>query len=260
VIKKKAKNRTLVLNELPPFNVLPYITPDFAKPLLRRVYLPIYRRIWTSRFVRSMLKRLSGTIVHPDVNSIHEYWINPDSGNLPETYIQGEERSQFLLEIIRRHEDINAKTLEIGCNIGRNLNYLFKAGFHNLEGIEISNNAVEALKRTYPEMARNVRIYNTTVEEIITKFKDRQYDVVYTMAVLLHIHNDSEWIFPEIARITNSLLVTIEAEWREGWKRFPRNYKNVFEPLGMKQVEELNCGDVRDGFTVDYVARVFKKR
>ncbi len=259
VTKKKKANRILTLSDLPPFSIITKFTPTFAKPVLRRVYLPVFCRISTFRFVRLLLNLLSKPISHPDVNTIHNYWREPDSGNLPETYIDGEVKSQFLLEIIQRHAKKNIKVLEIGCNVGRNLNYLYKAGFVNLEGIEISTNAVKLLKQTYPDMANHTKIYNEPVETIITEFRDGQYDLVFTMAVLLHIHTESEWIFPQMARITNDLLITIEAEWGEAWKRFPRNYKNIFEPLGMKQVEKLNCGKVGFDLTDDYVARVFKK-
>ena len=40
--------------------------------------------------------------------------------------------------------------MELGSNIGRNLAYLYQAGFHNLFGIEINDKAVDRGKELYP--------------------------------------------------------------------------------------------------------------
>ena len=78
------------------------------------------------------------------------------------------------------------------------------------------------------------------------------------MAVPEYIHKDSEWVFAEMARITKNLLVTIEDERGSSWRHFPRNYRKVFERLGMKQTEDLNCHGV-DGLSAAFYARVFEK-
>jgi len=87
-----------------------------------------------------------------------------------------------------------------------------------LEGVEISKKAVQLLKQTHPEMGRHIRIYNASIEEIIRDFKDCQFDVVFTMGLLMLIHTDSEWIFPEMARITKC-LITVEDELGVEYRR-----------------------------------------
>ena len=143
----------------------------------------------------------------------------------------GTERSNFLLDIIKQYSTQDYKILEIGCNVGRNLYHLFSSDYKNLEAIEISQNAIQILKKSFPEMARNIKIHNYAVENIIQKFKTNQFNIIYTMAVLEHIHKDSSWIFSEIVRIANNFLITIEDERVSTWRHFPRNYKKVFHHL-----------------------------
>lgn len=107
-------------------------------------------------------------------------------------------------------------------------------------------------------MASHTKIYNVPIEEIIKELRDGEFDIVFTMAVLEHIHTDSEWIFSEMVRITKDFLITIEDERGISWRHFPRNYKNVFESLRMKQIEEINCSEV-DELGSDFFARIFKK-
>jgi hypothetical protein len=79
------------------------------------------------------------------------------------------------------------------------------------------------------------------------------------MAVLEHIHPDSEWLFGRLAQMAQKCLITIEDEVHATQRHCPRNYRNVFEPLGLKQVEEQKCPDsalLDDSF----VARVFVRK
>ncbi len=233
------------------------LIPDFLKPVFR----PIYNALVSTWVYRKISFGVDRKILRPPKsrNELRQYWREPwDGQNLPHFYLEGEPRSQFFVGIVKRYASPNTNILEIGCNVGRNLNHLFEAGFKNLEALEISEKAVQLLKQSYPEMARHTKIYNMPVEEIIKEFDDSQFDIVFTMAVLEHVHTDSEWIFSEMARITKSFLITIENEVNVSWRHFPRTYKKVFERLGMKQIEEINCKDV-DGLGFKYFARIFKK-
>lgn len=199
-------------------------------------------------------------------HEIHKYWRQPWDGiNLPQQYAQTEggklersraQRTDFLRDLVRKYSDQNAVILEIGCNVGRNLNGIYSDDYKNLHGIEISSNAVKMLKQIYPAMAKHAKIYNLPVEDKIKEFADSQFDIVYTMAVLEHIHTDSEWIFQEMVRITNKNLIIIEHEYEVSWKHFPRNYQKVFESLGMKQIEFYQQVP---GLNGRFVARVFEK-
>ena len=190
---------------------------------------------------------------------LHSFWRNPTKGNLPEGYVHGQERSVFLVNLIRKYEsNKSAKFLDIGCNVGRNLHYVQKEGYHNLSGIEISTNAVLLMKKEFSKLASDVTIYNEPVEERIKLFPQKEFDVIYTMAVLEHIHVDSNFVFEEIARITKKTLITIEDEKAISNRHFPRNYKTIFEKFGLKQVEEINCANIGMNDR-NFYARVFTK-
>ncbi len=196
--------------------------------------------------------------MHLSRDVLHNYWRNPGDLNSAVYYIQGIEQSKLLHDYMKDYCGPQARILEIGCNVGRNLNYLFQAGYHHVSGIEISTIATELLKKTYPDLARHAAIYNAAVEEIITTIPDNQFDLVYTMAVLEHIHTESEWIFAEIKRIAKSYVITIEDEVAVTPRHFARNYQEVFEALGLKQIlEETN--QVKKIVGGAFVLRIFKK-
>lgn len=227
------------------------LIPDFIKPVLR----PLYSLGRSSR----LFTKIALALYPESRNAVYQYWRETwSSSNPPQARLEEkEQRSQFLVKIVERYATPSAKILEIGCDVGRSLNYLFLAGFENLAGIEISEEAVQFLKQSYPEMARNTKFYNMPVEEIIKRIKEHEFDIVFTMATFGHIHTDSDWIFPEVVRITKDILITIEEEHTRYWWHFPRNYREVFEPLGMRQIEGINCSEV-EGLS-RFITRVFKK-
>jgi len=221
---------------------------------------PLRTRIWIALLANPVVGRILAKLTYRPATreDVHKYWMEPWDGiNLPQEYAGAKARTQFLVQIVSRHADPPARILEVGCNVGRNLNALFEAGYRGLlAGIEISRDAVRLMKETYPAMAAAAQIYNAAVEDVVRGFGDRAFDLVFTMAVLEHIHTSSEWVFPEIARITNRYLVTIEDERGYSWRHFPRNYQRVFEPLGFRQIEQITCKEI-EGLGKDFIARVF---
>lgn len=219
---------------------------------LRRVARPLYR--WG----RSTLDRLTHRPKSRD--ELHTYWASPPEAiNAPASYVEiGHGSSEFLVELVRRHAPPGARILEIGCNAGRNLDHLFRAGFTNLSAIEISQGAIDTFRSVYPATAAATTVHLGPVEEQIRGLDDRSFDLVFTMAVLEHIHEDSNAVFAEIARVTRGALITIEDEREYSDRTFPRNYRRVFEPLGLEQVEEIPGDEIPDLFA-GFVGRVFTR-
>jgi hypothetical protein len=224
--------------------------PEFIKRPLR----PIYWAIRTSRLSLAIFHRPK------KIDLIHKYWEAPDDGaNLPLNYRDADSaRGNLITEKINKYANTDCNILEIGCNVGRNLKALHSAGYTKLNGIEISKNAVNLMKESYPEMVKNLIIHNKPVESIIKEFSQGEFDVVYTMAVLEHIHTESEWIFSDMVKITKDILITIEDEHSFGERHFPRRYKKVFESIGMKQIEIFECEKVI-GLNKNFYGRIFKK-
>lgn len=194
---------------------------------------------------------------------LRNYWMSPpDKGNKPEGYASctGKGRSEFLVELVKSLAPQPAAILEIGCNVGRNLNYLLGENYSNLTGIEISTQAVVEMKRYFPGLATTANIINSPVESVLPSFADKQFDLVFTMAVLVHIPPESKTIFPEIARIARHHIITIEDEHHHSVRHFPRNYRKIFSELGFNETDCIRGDKIEQiGLPRAYVARVFRR-
>jgi len=185
------------------------------------------------------------------------YWMNPGPENLPEAYLMpGEDRrSRYLVRLVRRFCHTGNSICEIGCNAGRNLAHLWRAGFHLCSGIEPNPQALVLARTRFPESDK-WRLTCCAAEEELPRCRPDQYDVLLTMAVLEHIPDpEAQAIFAHMARIAR-IVITIEDEHSSGDRHTARNYGAVFGGLGMHQVYARRCWQWLHGLSGAFVARV----
>jgi len=219
--------------------------------------------------MRAVLDRLRSLLrpgAPPPVRSaeaIRAYWRHPDPDNAPERYLGGASaarRSAWLVQRVAAFLPREASILELGCNVGRNLAGLHAAGYRHLHGVEINEGALALLRSHHPELAAGARLHAGAAEDVLLGLGDEAYDLVFSVAVLEHVHPDSEWLFPHLARITRHRLLTVEDEHGRSPRHFPRDYRRVFEPLGLEQLEHERLGPVRAGVPRSFHARLFGHR
>jgi len=98
-----------------------------------------------------------------------------------------------------------ARVLEIGCNVGWNLEYLSRLGIGELYGIEPQADAVARARARNPSFA----VLQGTAFDL--PFRDRYFDLVFTSGVLIHIAPETiAAALDEIHRVAARWIVAIE--------------------------------------------------
>ena len=88
-----------------------------------------------------------------DPNTLYKFWRQEKpKGNYFGTP-EWSARSQTIITILSPWVKKENSILEVGCNVGRNLNHLWNAGYKNLNGIEISEIAVARGLKAYPHLS-----------------------------------------------------------------------------------------------------------
>jgi len=213
--------------------------------------------------IKGILRNIKFKNRQAPIDDIQSYWQSPDDkGNMACSYLDQKDiikRSEFLFKHIKDIAKEDNTILEIGCNAGRNLNYLYNKGFRNLSAIEISEKAINLMKKVFPKMYYNSSIKVDNIEESIVNIENNKFDLIFIMAVLMHIPYQSNFIFKEIVRSCNKYLVIIEEEdCPKCWSHNPREYKKIFEGLGMKQIKEEKVPTSITG-SGNYILRIFEK-
>ncbi len=97
--------------------------------------------------------------------------------------------------------DRTIKILEVGSNVGSQLQGLQKIGFENLYGLELQPYAVEVSK----QKTKNINLIQGSAFDI--PFKDSYFDLVFTSGVLIHINpDDIDTAMREVYRCTSEYI------------------------------------------------------
>jgi len=156
----------------------------------------------------------------------------------------------------------SSAVLEVGCNAGPNIEHLRQLGYARLSGIEINPAALEEMRSRFPELAKTADIHEGSLEQVLPRFADSSVDVVFSMAVLHHIHPSCHAVFGEMVRVARSYICVIEPETITVSHIFARDYGRVFERLGCTMIrrKEFHPASLAgvDAAYAGYVARLFR--
>ena len=149
-----------------------------------------------------------------DSDDVRRQWAERSGEYSPEyyAYYGPDETSEAVRRSLEASLDRGAAVLELGCSSGRHLAHLRDHGFENLAGVELNEAAFDVMAETYPGLAETGEFYAAAIEDVVEEFEDGRFEAVFSVETLQHLHPDAEWVYDEVARITDDLLVTAENE------------------------------------------------
>jgi SAM-dependent methyltransferase len=187
-----------------------------------------------------------------DQDDVREEWAGRTGAYSPEYYAHHgpNETSERLRRHLDAHCDVDDAILELGCSAGRHLAHLHDHGYENLSGVEVNEAAFEVMATTYPDLYADGTFYREGIEHVVEGFADGQFAAVYAVETLQHLHPEVTWVFAELARITDALLVTVENEGdpeshpseqtvnyvEEDLPLYYRDWNGIFTELGLTQI------------------------
>ncbi|PSQ22438.1 class I SAM-dependent methyltransferase [Halobacteriales archaeon QS_8_65_32] len=149
-----------------------------------------------------------------NADDVHRQWAKRSGEFSPEYYAhRGPDRaSEAIRALVERSVGTDGSVLELGCSSGRHLARLHAAGFRDLAGIELNADALTVMESTYPDLAASGRFHAAAIEDVVETVADDAFDAVYSVETLQHVHPESAWVFEELVRIADTLLITVENE------------------------------------------------
>jgi SAM-dependent methyltransferase len=149
-----------------------------------------------------------------DSNDVRRQWADRSGEYSPEyyAYYGPNETSDLIRRTLEETVGRDATVLELGCSSGRHLSYLQEHGFENLAGVEVNDDAFDVMAEAYPDLAATGEFFPEAIEDVVGAFDEDQFDAVYSVETLQHLHPDAEWVFGELTRVTGELLITAENE------------------------------------------------
>ena len=100
----------------------------------------------------------------------------------------------------------NSRILEVGCNVGFQLDLLKKEKFKYLSGIEIQKNAIRIGNKKSPY----IKFYNYSSDDL-SFFSDESFDVICTTNFLIHLSKKNLMkTINEMSRLTSKYIWCME--------------------------------------------------
>ena len=192
--------------------------------------------------------RLGTVRAEVDSNEVRDQWADRSGEYSPDYYAYHgpDETSDLLLDLFESRLGRDAAVLELGCSAGRHLAHLHEHGYRDLAGVEINDEAVAVMAEHYPDLAGDATVHVDAIERTVTDFADGRFDAVFSVETLQHLHPDDEWVFAELARITDDLLVTVENEGDDAdadrnlvndeIPLYYRDWRGIFTDLGLDEI------------------------
>ena len=156
----------------------------------------------------------------------------------------GDGRELFWNGFLERYSVANA--LEVGCNVGANLQWIAKhVGPTHAYGVDVNEGALEILHRRLP----GVNAISTPARQL--PFRDRWFDLVFTCGVLIHQPESTlPLVMSEIVRVSRKFVLAVEYHAddivevpyrRQRGALFKRDYRRRYQEL-FPELELLDGG------------------
>jgi SAM-dependent methyltransferase len=183
-----------------------------------------------------------------DSHDVREAWATRSGAYSPEYYAHHgpDERSRTVRAVLDDHVGPEASVLELGCSSGRHLAHLAANGYEDLAGVEVNADAFDVMADHYPDLAATGTFYRDAIEAVLPTFETGQFDAVFSVETLQHVHPDEAWVFADVARVAGDLVLTVENEGEEdgpdvrrvddGVPLYHRDWRGVFTALGLAEV------------------------
>ena len=136
----------------------------------------------------------------------------------------------MMQEILERVPDREAAILDMGCNVGRHMNYLHQQGYRNLHGVDFSSRALRDMATTFPELHAVARVTAASFQDYLTRDL-AEMDVVFTYGATFELVHPTFPLVRRICRIARRYVMLVISE---SGHAYPRLWEYEFAKEGFE--------------------------
>lgn len=122
-------------------------------------------------------------------------------------------------EVMTLAPDRDTSILDMGCNAGRHLDFLFRQGYRSLRGVDFSSAAIRDMEQRYPEMFRASKITVASFQDYLTN-NPEAVDLVYTRGATFELVHPRFPLVKRVCAIARKHVVMVISEAGHAFPRF----------------------------------------
>lgn len=149
----------------------------------------------------------------------------------PSTYLI-DEPGPLLLRLLQTSKAAES-VMDMGCNSGANLNFLYQAGYRRLSGVDASRAALEHFARIFPETFEVADVRHDLFQRYVQRCPAGMVDVIHSNGATLELVHPS---FPIVAEMCRVARRAVYVDIQERGHAYPRDYIAQFQRNGFQLV------------------------
>ena len=209
------------------FTILKKIKNSFLIPRMHNFFIrnKDYDLVLNDRYQETFLKKILLKIFYfyPRLREENQ-WAQGDSGKYRDYHNFKNLRDfvdtytlEKIMELTTNYDD---PILDLGCNQGRYLKYLFNNGYNNLYGVDVMKTAIDYLKKNSYYVYKNSNISVDFFQRYLGKFKDNFFSNTFTIGATIELIHPSYDLIKEMVRVTNKNIILLISENGHWYPRF----------------------------------------
>jgi len=166
------------------------------------------------------------------INIMSRYWHNISEGDNHnyKKYSKVDVSAKILLEkVIKFSDKKKDKILDLGCNVGRHLNYLKKKNFKRLHGVDICKLSIKKSTLIFPNL-KKINLKCASFEDYLVNTQNDEFDIIYTHGATIELIKPTFPLISELSRVTKKYIILLI---REDAYTYPRFWRIEFKFNGL---------------------------
>tara|TARA_Y100000389_G_C17451524_1_gene515153 strand:+ start:1402 stop:2136 length:735 start_codon:yes stop_codon:yes gene_type:complete len=202
---------------------------------------------YDKKFIKNNKNRIVynilGRIWFFPINIMSRYWhniIQEDNHNYKK-YNKIDKSAQILLKkVIKFSNKKNDKILDLGCNVGRHLNFLKKNNFKQLYGVDICKLSIKKSTQVFPNL-KKINLKCASFENYLVNTLNDEFDIIYTHGATVELIKPTFPLIAELSRVTKKYIILLINENGQKYPRFWR-FEFNFNSLNIEHYKILKNG------------------
>tara|TARA_Y100000816_G_C25969151_1_gene505730 strand:+ start:215 stop:940 length:726 start_codon:yes stop_codon:yes gene_type:complete len=140
----------------------------------------------------------------------------------------------LLKKIISVCKNKDDSILDLGCNSGRHLNYLYNHGYKNLNGVDIMKSALDTFDKAFPNCSKVTNKKHDLFQNFLLNSSNSKYKMVYSVGATIELIHPSFDIIHEMCRVASKYICLLV---QENSQEYPRFYVHEFKKNNFKLLD-----------------------
>ena len=186
----------------------------------------------------------------PRIDSAADWATSDFGGRWSLAFYDRPEHSRLVSKIIEE-VPLDASLMELGCNRGTDMNFLYLAGYWNFKGVDVSGAGLREFARAYPDTWACADIEHDLFQRYLMNQASKSVEFIYSNGATIELVHPSFPIVQEICRVAR-LGVLLELHLTG---HIPRDYLWQFKRNGFSVKYSTQPEDSSDRSHLMYFAR-----